>query len=1389
MKKELFMSLLILLIGISLAAQPANARYSPNHILVKLSSDALSRSSLPQALGELKSSFGVNELDQILQNRGGTSISPAHRQVKDTAWAQSVGWNRWYIVHLDGRSSVEAALASFQENRYVEAAQPDYLLSLSAVTNDPLNGPNWGHNNTGSNGPGTGTAGFDAKAHDAWDMPQGYGSTNIIIAIIDTGVDIAHQDLRLMAGYDYGDNDSNPMDDSAKKGHGTACAGIAAAKANNGIGVAGIAGGCTVMPLKVANSAGDMYTTALNNALTYAADNGAHIISLSLGIEDADVGQIPTTDNALNYAYNHGCLLFAATGNENASSLNYPANHQNVIAVGAASPSGQRKSPSSSDNQNWWGSNYGVNTINNRRAVDIMGPTILPTTDISGSAGYSLGNYSTGFNGTSCATPYVAGAAALLLSANPNLSQTQLRNILTSTATDMTADGGTGWDRYTGYGMINAYAAVLTQYNIIPQVQISSPVNNSKYGIGDSVPINTTASVQIGTISKMEFFVDNSLKATLTSEPYSWQWDSSGYSLGSHQIKAVATSSIEQSAEASITLQLIAPADEGFESGDFNKYAWVNDSASPWTVQSEDKYAGNYAAKSGAIGNSQSSELKLSRTVTAAGEISFYFKTSSELNYDMLRFYIDGEEKGNWSGLRYDWNYVSFPVSVGDHSFSFKYTKDVSSSSGLDCAWIDHISLPPSTLYLAPPQNLSGVSADNEITLYWDAPNSQLISYQIYKDDALLATTTNTVYTDYDVVNYQSYSYYVKAVYPEGVSSASNAIDITAGTFYDVYLGTGDRATLSTIACPINIYKRSLHGQAIYTKDELNAQGITGPILLQSIGLDVASAPIYSLPNFVIRIKHTAAVNVANWQSADGLQTVYGPITYNPQPGIDMLRLSTPFLWNGVDNILIDTAFSLLSNGSTSGTVFYTTIPDSYRCFRDDLVNTINAFSDGELSGNRPNLQMRFRAIPPELSLNQVEIDFESVIIGTLATRQLVLSNIGGGTLNIPNTNITISGDAAFSLEEPEANLAIDGGQEETLVIKFQPQSVGDYSATLSISLDENRSSYQVPLSGKGVGVPYDYPNGSPVTVGSGEDAIIITVDNGNANNALGGEIPPFDNPSFMPAHQFVLSFYGGGPYNVNIATSAPWGAYYQGGWQTMENSGGEISFQIDAAKGGMEIPFILGDSDPTLPVTLSSFTAAIYSQNMVKIAWIAESETDHAGYNLYRSEVSELNTALILNNGLITEGSQNGSQRQYQYMDREVYAGNSYYYWLESLSLNGTSCYYGPVSVKVLSGDIEQEIPEIPMETQLFSAFPNPFNPNTTLRYSLSEPGEVKLMIYNLKGQLIQSYQRQHDSAGYYQVHWDGRDQSGKPVAAGIYFYRMQSGDYHSTKKMILSK
>jgi PKD repeat protein len=509
--------------------------YAPDHIIVKFKESSMSRSTLkvPHQLGAAApgTKTGLSSVDAVNQKIGVVKITRPFIEPMNTAEAARMGVDRTFMLHVTPGADIEAAVRQYAADPNVEYATPDYVAFPAVVPTDPMYAAHWGHNNTaqlpGLDWGGTydhtlsttvGTPGFDTNAQAGWDGSAGFGSASVIIAIIDTGVNLSHPDLTLVTGYDFGDNDSNPEDNSSGGGHGTCCAGVAAAKVNNGLGACGAAPGCRVMPLKVANSAGSMYFSAIVNAITYAADHGANIISMSFG---AAITSDPSTDAAIQYAYNAGVTLLAATGNENKSTISYPAINTYVIGVGAASPCGDRKRSSSlssecnpgvstdphgytCDGERWWGSNYGTNTANAAGAVDILAPTILPTTDIQGSGGFASGDYEPFFNGTSCATPYAAGVCALIKSKNPSYTPAQVKTQLENTAQDITnVESGTGWDRYSGFGMVDINAAVGGGGGCTPLVSANF----------SGTPLTGTAPVAVT-------FTDLS-----TGTPTSWSWN------------------------------------------------------------------------------------------------------------------------------------------------------------------------------------------------------------------------------------------------------------------------------------------------------------------------------------------------------------------------------------------------------------------------------------------------------------------------------------------------------------------------------------------------------------------------------------------------------------------------------------------------------------------------------------------------------------------------------------------------------------------------------------------------------------------------------------------------------------------------------------------------
>jgi len=206
-----------------------------------------------------------------------------------------------------------------------------------------------------------------------------------------------------------------------------------------------------------------------------------------------------------------------------------------------------------------------------------------------------------------------------------------------------------------------------------------------------------------------------------------------------------------------------------------------------------------------------------------------------------------------------------------------------------------------------------------------------------------------------------------------------------------------------------------------------------------------------------------------------------------------------------------------------------------------------------------------------------------------------------------------------------------------------------------------------------------------------------------------------------------------------------------------------------------------------TLPVELSSFTAVAMAQNYVVLNWTTQTETNLAGFYLYRGLSSDLIYAERIPS--LIAPTNTSQQADYVFVDWEVSSGNTYYYWLQNIDLNGESDFHGPVSITLTNSGNTPPIPTL--DTQLLAAYPNPFDMSTGTRihYYLKNSGNVKIDICNLKGQLIRSSTVNYHNAGDYFLKWDGKDFRGKPVSSGIYYYKMSSGKYTSSRKVILLK
>jgi len=291
--------------------------------------------------------------------------------------------------------------------------------AIETIPNDPLYRQQYG--------PGR------IKAPQAWDLST--GSDAILISVIDTGVACDHEDLvgKCVAGFDFVNNDPDPADDH---GHGTHVAGIATAVTNNGIGVAGICWSCKIQPVKVLNSGGSGTWDGVAQGNIWATDNGADVINMSLG----GTGGSQTMKDAVDYAYVHGVLIFAAAGNTGAEGVLCPACYGSVIAVAATDSQDRRASFST----------YGID-------VELAAPGVSNLSSVpTGSCSLCDPSGYRSLSGTSMATPHAAGAGAVIL-AYLDLDNISARILMGSTAVDL---GDPGRDKFYGYGLVDLFAAL-----------------------------------------------------------------------------------------------------------------------------------------------------------------------------------------------------------------------------------------------------------------------------------------------------------------------------------------------------------------------------------------------------------------------------------------------------------------------------------------------------------------------------------------------------------------------------------------------------------------------------------------------------------------------------------------------------------------------------------------------------------------------------------------------------------------------------------------------------------------------------------------------------------------------------------------------------------------
>jgi thermitase len=414
-----------------------------------------------------------------------------------------------HVLRLATAGAEQAVAKAFANRPEVEFAEPDGLVEPDRVPNDP-NFPNQWHL-ARIGGP------------TAWDSIT--GSSSVTIAILDTGVDATHPDLgaKMVPGWNMWDNNSNTSD---VYGHGTAVAGTTAAAADNLDGVASVAWNCRIMPVRISDTNGTASYSTVANGLTWAADHGARVANLSYMMTN-----VSTVTTAAKYFQSKGGVVTMSAGNY--STFDSTSDNPYVLTVSATD---------GSDNLSYYS-----NTGNN---IDLAAPgdSIL-TTNAGGGYGW--------WSGTSFSAPIVAGVAALVLSANPNLSGPQVQDILKKSADDLSSPS---WDATYGWGRVNAASAVAMALSgsgggltdsTPPIVTIGFP--SSGASISGTVTVQTSANDASG-IASVSVIVDGTQIGTDTGSPYNFDLNTSTFPNGIHALTVTAVDTAGNIGSATLTV-------------------------------------------------------------------------------------------------------------------------------------------------------------------------------------------------------------------------------------------------------------------------------------------------------------------------------------------------------------------------------------------------------------------------------------------------------------------------------------------------------------------------------------------------------------------------------------------------------------------------------------------------------------------------------------------------------------------------------------------------------------------------------------------------------------------------------------------------------------------
>lgn len=464
-----------------------NVAFVPKNIV---SSDVLKAVETVEYLSPVftnsKNEFVTYSPSFFVKLKSENDVDLVHREAAKMG-VEVVGPNRFNADVIELKTTkfgidAQAAVNLLKSTNLFEIVSPNLMHSVSDCSvDDPRFNKQWNLKNEGTSVQGNGTVGADINVEAAWELTT--GSSNIKIAILDSGVDTLHTELigKLRPGFDAFGTGTNgyPTPNYDSDGHGTACAGIAAANTNNGEGIAGVCQDCEVIPIRIFEYQDILGTVqpwsetqVFIDGISWMWQEGdADVSSNSWGIPDGLLVIFPGADTLVNAIIDNaldqgrgglGIPMLFSSGNDGITDTIpiWPARYERTIAVGATSMCDEHKSKTSCDGEYWWAGNWG-------EGLDVSAPGVrIATIDMLGSNGFHNTQYYDSFNGTSAACPNAAGVMGLMLSHTPTLPEWLARKVLSTTSDKVGGyeynswKAAGSWSKELGYGRINAFNAV-----------------------------------------------------------------------------------------------------------------------------------------------------------------------------------------------------------------------------------------------------------------------------------------------------------------------------------------------------------------------------------------------------------------------------------------------------------------------------------------------------------------------------------------------------------------------------------------------------------------------------------------------------------------------------------------------------------------------------------------------------------------------------------------------------------------------------------------------------------------------------------------------------------------------------------------------------------------